>query len=1114
MHIFATESSAVLGSMLANAGEPVHRPGVPWMIVAPPYARVHQEVAMVEAVAVAEEVAVTGVREGAAAALAARTAAVAAEDTAVAVAVVAEDMVAAAEAVAAAMKAEGAAAVEAEVVDLTEAGVAVVADAAAAVDAVGLHTARKMMSDLLHFYQHVSSTEIGGGGGGGGGVLNPQEGAAMLDAVLRTARNMRANVNVDINSEGRPMSITRRPNEGTVGRAVNLFANYFRLQTAPGFPRAAYHYDVTIKSVEEARMGGGGRGGGGRGGGRGGRGVAPEPAGPEAAAEGEDLPPRLAHRVLKAAATQYKWPDGAWRFDGRKNLYLPGQGIPPEVREWKVTLPPREGDRGDKTKSFVVTTKHVNVVDLSSLQAYLAQQQQQAPRDAMQVLDVVIRHAFAVDPLCTVLGRGYYYPGDGVEPLTGGAEVWKGFQQSFKLVESGLMLNLDSSFAAFMSERSLPELLAEMCNTRDLSRVDPSRLRSAARNLSGFKVTFPMKGGHLRKKPMIGLSEQGAANTMFHNEAEGRSMSVAEYFKSTGRPLRYPNLPCANVGNRMKPTYIPVELCTVVAGQRRMKLDAKQSAGMISAAKQDPRTKGDAVVVQARRVQSTLQGSGTEAKWGLKLNTDLMRLPGRLLPTPVLQYGSPVCFDVGPNGSWNLRDVKFHEARALDSWAVVCCIPKEEVDFDGEYSLWDFLIDMCDNMGKCGMAVVDPVRRGSDAAPPVVFQMGREIPNRGIENAMRSAAEAAAKRYKKPAKLLLVILPESLTDEYREIKRVSDIELGIPSQVVAGSKAKVGPKAGPRGGGPQYCANVAMKINNKLGGVNVTLSGGLRYLPVLGGQGALPFMIMGADVTHPTGAAARADVRDPSVAAVVASLDQSMGRWGSRVLLQTGRQEVITGMATATKELLLEFYRANRNTKPQRLVMYRDGVSEGQFDQVLAEEYMAIRKACRELEESYRPAITFIVVQKRHNTRLLPADGAASDQKGNVLPGTVVDKGIVAPDGFDFYLNSHAGLQGTNKPAHYHVLIDEIGFGADGVELLTYWLCYLYQRTTKSVSYCPPAYYADRAAFRGRTLLAATSSASDTASEAGSMRAGQGGASAPATFAGIHRDLSNVLYFM
>lgn len=81
---------------------------------------------------------------------------------------------------------------------------------------------------------------------------------------------------------------------------------------------------------------------------------------------------------------------------------------------------------------------------------------------------------------------------------------------------------------------------------------------------------------------------------------------------------------------------------------------------------------------------------------------------------------------------------------------------------------------------------------------------------------------------------------------------------------------------------------------------------------MLGGQGAVPFMIMGADVTHPTGAAARADVRDPSVAAVVASLDPSLGRWGSRVLLQTHRKEMISGMGTATRELLLDFYRNNK----------------------------------------------------------------------------------------------------------------------------------------------------------------------------------------------------------
>lgn len=85
-----------------------------------------------------------------------------------------------------------------------------------------------------------------------------------------------------------------------------------------------------------------------------------------------------------------------------------------------------------------------------------------------------------------------------------------------------------------------------------------------------------------------------------------------------------------------------------------------------------------------------------------------------------------------------------------------------------------------------------------------------------------------------------------------------------------------------------------------------------------------------------------------------------------------------------------------------------------------------------------------MVVQKRHHTRLFPADHGArardsTDRSGNIMPGfiselclatlqvhlftpefincvlflsgTVVDTTICHPREFDFYLNSHAGIQ-------------------------------------------------------------------------------------------------------
>ncbi|KAI7984826.1 Protein argonaute MEL1, partial [Camellia lanceoleosa] len=99
-----------------------------------------------------------------------------------------------------------------------------------------------------------------------------------------------------------------------------------------------------------------------------------------------------------------------------------------------------------------------------------------------------------------------------------------------------------------------------------------------------------------------------------------------------------------------------------------------------------------------------------------------------------------------------------------------------------------------------------------------------------------------------------------------------------------------------------------------------------------------------------------------------------------------------------------------------------------------------IIQACVSLEEHYLPRVTFVVVQKRHHTRLFPADHndrRSTDRSGNILPGTVVDTHICHPNEFDFYLCSHAGIQGTSRPTHYHVLYDENQFSADASQTLT-----------------------------------------------------------------------------
>merc|ERR1719318_2202949 len=145
------------------------------------------------------------------------------------------------------------------------------------------------------------------------------------------------------------------------------------------------------------------------------------------------------------------------------------------------------------------------------------------------------------------------------------------------------------------------------------------------------------------------------------------------------------------------------------------------------------------------------------------------------------------------------------------------------------------------------------------------------------------------------------------------------------------------------------------------------------------------------------------------------------------------------------------------------------GVSEGQFLIVLNKELSAIRSACEKLEEGYKPAITFIVAQKRHKTRLFPAvPNTGTGKNQNFKPGTAVDHTITHPTEFSFFLASHEGIQGTTKPTSYHLLWDDANMTSDHIIRMTYYLCHVYARCERSVSYPAPTYYAHLAAFRAR----------------------------------------------
>ena len=64
----------------------------------------------------------------------------------------------------------------------------------------------------------------------------------------------------------------------------------------------------------------------------------------------------------------------------------------------------------------------------------------------------------------------------------------------------------------------------------------------------------------------------------------------------------------------------------------------------------------------------------------------------------------------------------------------------------------------------------------------------------------------------------------------------------------------------------------------------------------------------------------------------------------------------------------------HNNVYPKRIVFYRDGVDEGQFENVLSHELNALKSACKRIDSKYAPLITLVIVQKRHHIRFFPID--------------------------------------------------------------------------------------------------------------------------------------------
>ncbi|KAG1856966.1 ribonuclease H-like domain-containing protein [Suillus subalutaceus] len=799
-----------------------------------------------------------------------------------------------------------------------------------------------------------------------------------------------------------------RPGFGTHGEPVALVANFFAVKITNSL---IHTYHVKVEPTKNAK----------------------------------DVQRRLLLLLEQTNNETWQSVKSSVAFDGRETLVSSKEL--PQPMQLTVRFFEEEQTPGLNSPEYTVSLELLRKWDISELEKYLHCDVDDDNYDISPLIsayNIVLQQHASSTAVRVGNSRYFGFPGykaNELSPGLTGLEAFRGFFLSARPVFGELMVNVGVCMTPFYKP-------IERLDSAYKEFADRSKGATLQRFAQNVKVTTKYLG-YTKRRTLLRITSSSADKTSFIKD--GHKISVAQHFENVhGIILERPDLPVADLGTERRPIYVPLELCTIESQPFRGLLEDRETTAMLNHACQSPAANFEEIINRGLpSLALTEPKASLLDEFGISINKTMTDVPGRELPPPKsLQYHS---------GSWNLTNVKFHTGASVAKWAVL-------VIFDGHTApshedvtkVWTGFREGCQ---KSGMTFADQ--------PPAVAktsQLPRQSQDRGRSEGIKEIKRTIQNLIKGNPAFILVLLPFRDTKLYPGVKHICDVELGIHSVTIVLNK--VLKNKGPQ----QYYANVALKLNQKLGGINHTLDAeSTRWLTTKS------TMLVGMDVTHP-GPASKAGT--PSIAAVIATIDKSFVQCPASLRCQKSKQEMIDDLTEMMLERL-RAYKKKSGSLPERVIVYRDGVSEGQFDTVLEhgsekdkilDAFKAIHKETKDLAE-YRPHLSIVICGKRHHARFMPKDDKHRTRNGNTRSGTVVDRRITAVFDFDFYLQAHDGIKGQARPTHYTVIYDESGLSANDIQQGTHTASYLYARATKAVSLVPLAYYADLACERARCYL-------------------------------------------
>ncbi|XP_050410256.1 piwi-like protein 1 isoform X1 [Patella vulgata] len=412
------------------------------------------------------------------------------------------------------------------------------------------------------------------------------------------------------------------------------------------------------------------------------------------------------------------------------------------------------------------------------------------------------------------------------------------------------------------------------------------------------------------------------------------------------------------------------------------------------------------------KVQEEMNG------WGLRFSPNLLSIRGRVLPQEVLTTSAalnpqPLTYDPKEcDWSKSLREKRLLTPVNLSNWLAI-------------------------STQRDGAATQDLVKSLQQLSQPMGIRVNNPTTCQLHNDRNETFLTTLTQNLTADTQMVLVVLPNNKKDRYDAIKKFTCIEHPVPSQVVV---AKTLLKTHML---MSVATKIAIQINCKLGGEIWKLK-----IPLKG------TMYVGIDTYHD------GLRKGQSVAGIISSLNITATRYYSRVSFQPKGSELVDGLHVAMTGALRKYHEVNGEF-PNKIIVYRDGVGDGQLAAVFQHEVFQVKQVMRNLG-CLEAKLCFMIVKKRINARFF---ARTPPNYTNPLPGTIVDTEVTKPEWYDFFLVSQSVRQGTVTPTHYNIIWDETGLQPDHMQKLSYKLTHLYYNWPGTIRVPAPCQYAHKLAF-------------------------------------------------